>query len=398
MITTQALRSAVALTLCVWFAALLPQASMLRAQSNKDYFNPLITGVPSLNIAPDARGGAMGDVGAASYPDVASQYWNPAKYAFSDSPVGVALHYTPWLRPLVNNINLLYLSGYYKFGSDDNQALSGSLRYFSLGEFIITNDFGDPINSIAPYDMAIDVAYSRKLSETFSASVAFRYIHSDLRTDSESSVGSAFAADIAAYYHKYLFVGRNECLWSWGVNVSNIGSKVSYDYHNTSNFIPTNLRLGTAFTFPMDNFNTMALHVDVNRLLVPSRPVNLTEDPNDPDYLERLTDYKNMSPIAGIFQSFGDTPDGFNGELRKLNLSLGVEYAYNNRFFGRIGYHYQHPMMGNRQYVTFGAGFKLNIFSLDAAYLVSNAQRNPLDQTLRFTLAFDYEGMKSLMK
>lgn len=372
--------------------------SAQQSDGGKEYFMPVITSVPSLSITPDARAGGMGDVGAATYPDINAQHWNPAKYAFNDSRAGVSLSYTPWLRKLVNDINLIYLAGFYKLGNSDLQALSASLRYFSLGEVAITDDNGTPINSIHPYEMAVDLGYSRKLSENFSGAVALRYILSDFRTDSEGAVGNAFAADVAGYYQKYLFVGRNECLLSLGFNISNIGTKISYDHGNTSFFIPTNMRLGGSFSFPMDDYNFLSLSLDLNRLLVPSRPVNTTGDPDDPDYLKKLDDYYNMSSITGIFKSFGDTPDGFSGELKKINLSIGAEYDYNHQFFARLGYHYEHPMMGNRQFFTFGAGFKLNIFSLDAAYLVSTAQSNPLDQTLRFSLSFDLDGIKSILE
>lgn len=377
--------------------SLIAFRAQAEGNEKENFFTPIITSVPSLTITPDARGASMGDAGVATYPDINAQHWNPAKYAFHDSQAGVSLSYTPWLRKLVNDINLVYLSGFYKLGDQDRQALSASIRYFSLGEIVITNENGDPINTINPYEMAADVSYSRKLSESFSGAVTFRFIASDMRTDAEGSVGTAFAADIAGYYHKYAIMGRNECLWTLGFNISNIGSKISYDFGNTYNFIPTNLRLGAGFAFPLDDYNNLSLNFDLNRFLVPSLPMQKSDETEE-EFEARRQAYYTMSPISGIFKSFGDTNDGFAGELRKVNFSLGAEYAYNNQFFVRGGYHYESPSVGNRSFFSFGAGFKLNIFSLDAAYLISTAQSNPLDQTLRFSLSFDLDGLKNLMK
>ena len=238
-------------------------------------FNPVQTGVNSLGIAPDARGGGMGDIGAATDPDVNSQFWNPAKYAFAYSQGGIALSYTPWLRKLVSDINLGYLAGYWKIGHNDLQAVSASLRYFSLGEINITNQDAYTTDVINPYEMAVDLGYSRKLSESYSMGVVFRYIYSNLAysSDEDISAASAFAADIAGYYTAYPIIGRNECQWSFGFNVSNIGSKVSYDGGATSAFLPTNLRLGTTLLFPLDDYNKMSVSLDLNKLLVPTKPL-----------------------------------------------------------------------------------------------------------------------------
>lgn len=377
----------------------------LTAQDKND-FNPIQTGVNSLNIAPDARGASMGDIGAATEPDANSQFWNPSKYAFAYSKGGVSLSYTPWLRKLVNDIFLANLSGYWKLGSQDNQAISANIRYFSLGE-VSTQQPGETGNSqtLNPYEMSIDVGYSRKLSEKFSMGVVFRYIYSDLGfSDSyagnQSTGASAFAADIAGYFTTYPIIGRNECQWSWGFNISNVGSKVAYDNGNNPAFLPTNLKLGTTFTFPLADYHNLALSLDLNKLLVPTRPREADFDMDSPEgqleYLEALEKWEDMSPITGIFKSFSDAPGGFKEELREIYYSLGAEYSYNNQFFLRAGYYHEDATKGNRQYFGLGAGFALNVLRLDASYMIATAQTSPLDQTLRFTLTFDMDGLKEL--
>ena len=367
-------------------------------------FNPVMTGVTSLTIAPDSRAGAMGDVGVATDPDVNSQYWNPAKYPFAISPAGFSLAYTPWLRQIVSDIDLANLVGYYRIG--DYQAISGSLTYFSLGE-VWVDDY-----TIKPYEMALDFAYSRMLSETFSASVGLRYILSDLNYnfDESTTPGHAFAADISMFYSNYVFLGRRECMLNFGLNASNIGSKISYDGGQTNQFIPTNLRLGTSLLIPLDAYNTFSISADINKLMVPTKPTYKQflsemgwEDPEGNTYYSQYEEYlysigyDGMSPIAGIFHSFVDAPGGFREELQEIYWGIGVEYAYNNQFFLRGGYHYENEYKGNRKYFTLGTGFKMSVFSLDAAYLISTAQSNPLDQTLRFTLSFDMDGIREIL-
>ena len=384
----------------------------MKAQDIKNQLNPIYHGVTSLAIAPDARSAGLGDVGAATDPDVNSQYWNPAKYPFCISRAGVSLNYTPWLRQIADGIDLANITGYYRLG--DYDALSASLRYFSLGE-VLTSLEADAM-SIKPYEMSVDLAYSRMLSETFSAGVALRYIYSDLgfSQDDETTPGSAFAADIALYHNGYINLGGHESQLGWGLNISNIGSKISYDDGNTSEFIPTNLRFGLSLLYPIDEYNTITIAADANKLLVPTRPtmeqyVNHmieTEGGVAADYENNYSDYRtwlegegyyNVSPISGIFKSFNDAPNGFKEELQEIQWSAGLEYAYNNQFFLRAGYHYEHPNKGNRSYFTVGAGFKMNVFSLDAGYVISTAQSNPLDQTLRFSLAFDMDGIGDLL-
>lgn len=374
---------------------LLCTTQTIRAQKNQ--FNPVQTGVSSLSIAPDSRGGGMGDVGCATDADVYSQYWNPAKYPYNISRAGLGLSYTPWLRQLVSDIDLAYLSGFYRIG--DYSALSGSLRYFSLGEVPTAyDDNGESISSINPYEMSVDVAYSRMLSENFSAAVALRFIYSDLawREEEDITPGSAFAADIAFYYNKYFMMGQRECLLGLGLNASNIGSKISYDDGNTSEFLPTNLRIGASVLIPIDEYNTISFSADANKLMVPTRPIQL-EGEDDNDYQDRLQkDYRDVSPITGIFKSFTDAPGGFSEELKEIQWSIGAEYVYHNQFAVRAGYHHEDPYKGNRKYYTVGAGFKMSVFSLDASYVISVAQTNPLDQTLRFSLAFDMDGLRDI--
>lgn len=357
----------------------------------RDQFNPVRTAVTSQSIAPDARAGGMGDVGVATNPDVHSQYWNPAKYPFTISRAGFAINYTPWLRKLTTGIALLDAAGYIRLG--DYQALSASLRYFTLGEVQAEENM-----SVKPYELGVDVAYSRMLSEKFSAAVALRYIYSDIsgHYDDSSEPGSAFAADIAMYYNTYVMMGQRECQLAWGLNINNIGSKISYG-DDRSFFIPTNLRLGLSYMIPLNEYNRISFSADVNKLLVPSMPLQ-RPDETDEDYQQRLDDeYYNKSSISGIFTSFGDSERGFKGEMEELQWSIGAEYVYNEKFVLRAGYHHESKMQGNRKYATVGAGFRMNVLSVDAGYVIATAPSNPLDQTLRVSLAFDFDGIRDLL-
>ena len=371
----------------------------LAAQDKKDMFNPVNTSVTSQTIAPDARAAGLGDAGAATDPDVVSQYWNPAKYPFTISRAGVALNYTPWLRQLVSDMDLAYLAGYYRIG--DYSAVSASLRYFSLGEvFLSTGEPGGDNMTINPYEMSMDVAYSLMLSEKFSIAAAVRWIYSDLTYDytQDTSPGSAFAVDLAAYYQNYLNIGSRECQLGLGLNISNIGSKISFGGDNNSEFIPTNLRLGASLMVPIDEYNRFTITADANKLLVPTYPKQ-NEGESTEDYQQRVQkDYYDVSSISGIFKSFGDAPGGFKEELQEIQWSVGAEYIYHDQFAVRAGYHNESENKGNRKYFTVGAGFKMSVFSLDAAYVIATAKSNPLDQTLRFTLSFDMDGIKDLFR
>lgn len=371
-------------------------------------FNPVNTGVTTLSIAPDARGSSLGNLGAATDPDMNCQFWNPSKYAFGYSTGGLSLSYTPWLRKIVNDIFLANLSGYWKPGSGDNQAFSASLRYFSLGEVTTGNyDPNDPnVQTINPYEFALDVGYSRKLSEKFSMGVVLRYILSDLsyndtQTGESNTAASAFSVDLSGYFTSFPMIGRSECQFSWGFDISNIGTKVSYDHGANNAFLPTNLRLGANFMFPLADYNTLAFGLDLNKLLVPTKPRQKDFDTSTPEgqkaYDEALEKWESMSPITGIFKSFTDAPGGFKEELQEIGVSFGAEYAYNQQFFVRAGYNYEHANKGGRSYFAFGAGFSLNVVQLDASYMLATAQSSPLDQTLRFSLTFDMDGLRDLL-
>ena len=363
-------------------------------------FNPVHSSVTSQMIAPDARSAGLGDVGAATDPDVVSQYWNPAKYPFTISRAGVALNYTPWLRQLVNDIDLAYLAGYYRIG--DYSAMSGSLRYFSLGE-VTTNVDRDGKGggmTINPYEMSLDVAYSLMLSERFSLGAAVRWIYSDLTYDfkDETTPGSAFAADISAYYQNYINLGERESQLGIGLNISNIGSKITFGGSDNSEFIPTNLRLGASLMIPIDEYNRFTVAADANKLLVPTYPKQ-NEGESTEDYQERVQkEYYDVSSISGIFKSFSDAPNGAREELQEIQWSVGAEYVYHDQFALRAGYHHQAENKGNLKYFTVGAGFKMSVFSLDAGYVIAMAKSNPLDQTLRFSLNFDMDGIKDLFR
>ena len=369
----------------------------VKAQDKTNMFNPVNSAVTSQTIAPDARSAGMGDVGVATDPDAASQFWNPAKYPFCISRAGVALNYTPWLRQLVSDMDLAYLSGYYRIG--DYSAVSGSLRYFSLGEVMLSSGQGEQYDmTINPYEMSLDVAYSLMLSETFSISAGVRWIYSDLTYDynEDTAPGSAFAADLSCYYQNYINLGQRECQLGLGLNISNIGSKITFGGSDESEFIPTNMRLGAALMIPVNEYNRFTIAADANKLLVPTYPKQ-NEDEPDNEYQDRLRkEYYDVSSISGIFKSFSDAPRGFKEELEEIQWSIGAEYVYNDQFSLRAGYHHESENKGNRKYFTVGAGFKMNVFSLDAGYVIATAKSNPLDQTLRVSLTFDMDGIKDL--
>ena len=386
------------LTSIIFAILLVMVAATVQAQDKKDMFNPVNTSVTSQTIAPDARAAGMGDVGVATDADVNSQYWNPAKYPFAISRAGVALNYTPWLRQLVNDMDVAYRAGCYRIG--DYSAVSASMRYFSMGEVFMDGHTDDNAMTINPYEMSLDVAYSLMLSETFSIAAGVRWIYSDLTFDfnEDTQPGSAFAADIAAYYQNYINLGQRECQLGLGLNISNIGSKINFGGDNHSFFIPTNLRLGTSLKVPIDEYNRITFAADANKLLVPTYPKQ-RDGEDEEQYKQRMEDeYWNVSSISGIFKSFTDAPNGFKEELEEINWSVGAEYEYNDKFFLRAGYHHESENKGNRKYFTVGAGFRMKVFSLDAGYVIATAKTNPLDQTMRFTLSFDMDGIKDIFR
>ena len=355
--------------------------------------NTITTGVPFLMIAPDSRSGAMGDAGVALSPDANSQHWNPAKYAFIENDMGIALSYTPWLRNLVSDINLAYLVGYKRL--DDKQVMSASLRYFTLGDITFMSEYGDPTGQQSPNEFAVDLGYTLLLSEKFSGAVAIRYIRSDLTGGQlvngvETHAGNSFASDIAFYYQNQIRVNRKMSTLAAGINISNIGAKISYTDGATKDFIPTNMKLGLSYKTEMDKYNTLTFAFDANKLLVP------TPDTASVDILTGLGSTK--SPISGIFSSFSDAPGGMKEEFKEITFSVGAEYWYNKQFAIRAGYFYEDATKGNRKFFTAGAGLKMNVFALDFSYLLPVAQNNPLANTLRFTLSFDFDAFKKQQK
>lgn len=374
------------LTAILWVGILIPRTNA-QSKTSTTGANTITTGVPFLTIAPDSRGGAMGDAGVGTSPDASSQHWNPAKYAFAESEMGIALSYTPWLRALVSDINLAYLVGYKRL--DDQQTVSASLRYFTLGDITFMSDYGDPTGQQSPNEFAFDVGYTRLLSDNFSGAVALRYIRSDLTGGQlvngvETHAGTSYAADVAFYYQNEIRVNRKNSTIGAGINISNIGSKISYTEGETKDFIPTNLKLGVSYKTEMDKYNTITFAFDANKLLVP------TPDTASVDIVTGLGSTK--SPIAGIFSSFSDAPGGMSEEFKEITFSLGAEYWYNKQFALRAGYFYEDQSKGNRKFFTAGAGLKMNVFALDFSYLLPVAQNNPLANTLRFTLSFDFEA------
>ncbi|OQB60920.1 MAG: Outer membrane protein transport protein (OMPP1/FadL/TodX) [Bacteroidetes bacterium ADurb.Bin145] len=364
------------------------------SQTSSGELNAIQTVVPFLTIAPDSRAGAMGDAGVATSPDIYSMHWNPAKFAFIDGKAGAGISYSPWLRNLVPDINIAYLSGYYRI--DQKQVVSGSLIYSSLGDVDFTNDYGDLERTFKPNEWSFDAAYSRMFTDNLSGGVAFRFIYSNLTGGFYSGgeatkAGTSFAADISAYYHKDITLFSKDALMAFGVNFSNIGSKMNYSDSKTSDFIPMNMKLGTAFTVDLDQYNKICVTLDFNKLLVPTPPYYSS---TKPDSIIAGKDPNVAVPVA-IFQSFIDAPDGIMEELREITYSAGAEYWYNNQFALRAGYFHENETKGNRKYFTAGAGFRLRGFTLDFSYLMPLVQNHPLARTLRFSLSFDITSFRS---
>ncbi len=367
-----------------------------QAQYNRDdllgQLNTITTAVPFLIISPDARAGGMGDAGVASASDVNSIHWNPAKLAFMEQKMAFGVSYTPWLRKLVPDINLAYVSFAKQLKGD--QALGTSLRYFSLGNITFTDGSGNEIGQFDPAEFAFDVAYARKLSENISGGIAIRYINSNLTggftvENNATKAGQSVAADISAFYRKEINLGKKDADLSIGMNISNIGSKISYTETGRKDFIPINLRIGPALNLKLNEFNELAFVVDFNKLLVPTPPIYSDSLSNG----EQQILYGNSPDVSvaqGIFQSFNDAPNGGKEELQEVNIAAGMEYWYDRQFAFRAGYFYEHENKGNRKYFTLGAGLKYNVFGLDFAYLIPTDQRNPLENTLRFSITFDF--------
>ena len=390
------------------FVTLMSIALMAMPAMAEEVMNPIITAMPSLSIAPDAHAGGLGDVGAATTPDLNSQHWNPAKYAFMESHGGITANYTPWLTKLVNDIDLAYIAGYYNI-SERAGALGMSFTYFSLGEVQLTNFEGDPIVNAAPNEWALDLSYSRKLHEYVSMAVAMRFLYSDMNngvnagntgSSMEMYPGWTMAADVALYYRQPFELPMGTSYFALGLNISNLGGKISFDQNNTSSFIPANLRLGASYELAFDNYNRLSINADVNKYLVPASKgskyaVDENGNPLEGQALKNW--YYNLSSPKGWYQSFADAPGGFKEEMRELQYGVGLEYSYDRKFFGRVGYSHENKWKGNRRYVTIGAGFHLSIVTLDVSYVIATAATNPLDNTLRFSLGFDLAGIKDLV-
>ncbi len=366
----------------------------------------ITTAVPFLMIGPDGRAGGMGDGGVATSPDANSMHWNSAKYAFIKDQNGFSISYTPWLRNLVNDINLAYVSFYHRL--DDKQTVAASLRYFSLGEIQFTDNQGYPLGTYKPNEFAISGSYARKLSDYLALSVDGRFIYSNLTAGIatggvESTAGTSVAADIGLYWQKDVnWFRNNNAQFAWGVFISNIGSKISYSKSNIQkDFIPTNLRFGSRLTVEMDRYNKISFDIDINKLLVPTPPIyardSLGNPVLNPDGTYKI--FKGMNPnvgvVKGMVQSWYDAPGGFKEELDEFNFSIGAEYWYNNLLAIRAGYFYENKNKGDRQYVTLGVGLRYNVFGLDFSYLIPTvSQQNPLEKTLRFSLLFNFGNNK----
>jgi hypothetical protein len=360
--------------------------------------NVITTATPFLTIAPDSRGGGMGDVGVATSPDAYSLHWNPAKFAFIKDPMGFSISYTPWLKKLVDDISLSYASGYYRL--DQNQVVAFGLRYFSMGSITFTDISGATISDFNPNEFALEGAYSLKLGEKLSAGIGLRYIYSNLTGNAivnettATHAGHSVAGDISAYYQNdEIKVFQKPAILAFGMNVSNIGAKVSYTDDADKSFIPTNLKLGSALTFELDEYNSLTVTADVNKLLTPTPPQYVLKNPSDPNSDKIMIGKpSNVSIITGIFQSFSDAPGGFQEEMHEIMYSGGIEYWYAKQFALRSGYFHEHETKGDRKYFTFGLGLKLNILSINFSYLMPTTQQNPLENTLRFSLLFDFSA------
>ncbi len=392
----------------VCFSLFLTEGYAQNAFGDQDQYNTITTAVPFLRISPDSRAGGLGDAGVSTTPDANSIHWNAAKLAFLPEGQALSLSYTPWLSRLVPDINLAYLSYYHTLGR--RQTLGVSMRYFSLGDITFTDDQGNNIGQFNPNEFAIDAAYALQLSRNLSAGVALRYIYSNLTGGQfvqgfQSRPGQSVAADIGLYYEGEEFdAGDMDARWTWGLSLTNLGAKISYTESGEADFIPTNLGLGTGMLFEVDEYNSFSVHLEFNKLLVPTPPVYARDSTGqfirdaDGNLIIESGKDPDVPPVQGVFQSFSDAPGGFQEELNEITISVGAEYWYNEQFAVRGGYFYESQQKGGRQYFTLGAGIKYNVFGLDFAYLIpaTSTVRSPLENTLRFTLFFDLENLMGL--
>lgn len=371
------------------------QGSQLTTAQLLGQLNTITTAVPFLLIAPDSRAGAMGDGGVATSADANAMHWNPSKFAFVKKQTGIAISYTPWLRALVPDINLAYLSGYYKLKK--NGVVATSLRYFSLGDITFTDIVGNTIGQFRPNEFAYDVAYATKLGDHFSGGGALRYIHSNLTGNtpvegSQTHSGNSVAADLSGFYQsEEKEINGKKSIVRFGVNISNVGAKISYSERGEKDFIPINLKLGSSLHMQLDEYNEVQFTVDLNKLLVPTPPVYDTVN-------KKLVIVKGKDPnrgiVSGMVGSFSDAPGGYQEELKEINIGGGFEYWYAKQFALRAGYFNEPSTKGGRKFFTLGIGLKYTVFGLDFAYLIPTKQRNPLQNTLRFSLLFDFDAFK----
>ena len=358
---------------------------------NSAILNPIVTTVPSLYIAPDARAGGMGETGAATMPDGNSQFWNASKYAFMTDKGGVSVNYTPWLSKIVSGIHLASAVGYGRIG--EHNFISGSLRYFTMGKVNITMPDGSNSGDCTPYEMALDIAYARRLAKNWSAAVTLRYVRVDFAASEYLTPANAFAADVSVSYRQHVNIGQHKGAVGAGIVFSNLGTKITYDGGQNMYYLPANMRIGVSFDCPIDEYNRISFSVDANKLLVPSWPQGKNYSSIE-EYNEAMTKYKEESSLSAAFRSFGDSSP--LEEFQEVAWGIGAEYAYDNKFMVRAGYFYENSLKGNRNFWTFGAGFNLSVFSLDASYTLANST-SPLDQTLRFTLGLNFGRLKELV-
>lgn len=370
------------LILLLFVAPVLKAQNSVGINGQDTTINVITTAVPFLSIAPDPISGAMGDVGAATDPDANSTFWNPAKLAFINENSGMALSFTPWLKKFVDDMSISYLTGFKKL--DDQSAIGASLTYFNLGDIQLTDGAGNSIGEFTPREFAFSATYSRQLSRKFSIGVTGKYIYSNLSGNITTSPvtdpkpGTSIAADIGIYYKSELTVFQKPSKLSYGASITNIGAKISYNSADEEDFIPTNLRIGSALSSFLDQYNKVTFALDFNKLMVPTPQTDGSE--------------RNKSLLAGMFGSFGDAPGGLSEELQEVSISFGAEYEYQEKFAIRTGYFYEHRNKGNRKYFTAGVGFKVEKLEINFSYLVPQVQEHPLAETLRFGLILNLSG------
>lgn len=401
--------------LIILIAALGMTGSMMAVTLPEGYTNPIITSMPSLSIAPDARAAGLGDQGLATTPDLNSQYWNVAKYAMMDDDWmgygrckgGITANYTPWLRKLVGDIDLAYLAGFYNI-SEMAGAVSASFSYFSMGDVTLTNENADFLAEVRPNEWSLDLGYSRKLHEYVSMGVALRFLYSDLNngktlsTETSQDMHAAWtmAADVALFYNQPIDLKMGTSYFRLGFSLKNLGGKMTYN-DVTSNFIPTSMNIGVSYELPFDDYNKLTFNLETGRYLVPTQKSKYANnyDAENPDTwkMSYENQYSQINAVRGIFMSFNDAPGGALEEFKEMHWSAGIEYTYNRQFFGRVGYAHEDYSKGNRRLVELGAGFHLSIVNVDFSYTIATARTNPLDQTMRFTLGFDLAGIKDLV-